>query len=78
MDEHGNTLNSRTSVIIVGDGRCNGLPRRPDKLEELRRKVHRLAWITPEPQRYWNQASCAMPSIRRSATRLLLPEMPRN
>ena len=61
LDEHGNTLNSRTSVIIVGDGRCNGLPPQADKLEELRRKVHRLAWITPEPQRYWNQASCAMP-----------------
>lgn len=61
LDEHGNTLNSRTSVIIVGDGRCNGLPPQVDKLEEVRRKVHRLAWITPEPQRYWNQASCAMP-----------------
>ncbi|MDI9916377.1 VWA domain-containing protein, partial [Rhodococcus sp. IEGM 1379] len=61
LDEHGNSLNSRTSVIIVGDGRCNGLPPQVDKLAELRRKVHRLAWITPESQRYWNQASCAMP-----------------
>ena len=31
-----------------------------DKLEELARKVHRLAWVTPEQERYWTQASCAM------------------
>ena len=23
--------------------------------------MHRLAWITPEPDRYWHQATCAMP-----------------
>lgn len=54
-------LDSRTAVLIVGDGRSGGLPAGVDRLHALRRRVHRLAWVTPEPQRYWNQATCAMP-----------------
>lgn len=54
-------LDSRTAVLIVGDGRSPGLPPRTDSLRALRRRVHRLAWITPEPTRYWRQATCAMP-----------------
>ncbi|WFR70951.1 VWA domain-containing protein [Prescottella defluvii] len=53
-------VDSRTAVLIVGDGRCNGLPPKADQLAVLRRRVHRLAWVTPEPRRYWNQATCAM------------------
>lgn len=54
-------LDSRTAVLIVGDGRSGGLPPGVDRLRALRRRVHRLAWVTPEPQRYWRQATCAMP-----------------
>jgi uncharacterized protein len=53
-------LDSRTAVLIVGDGRSGGLPAGVDRLQALRRRVHRLAWVTPEPQRYWRQATCAM------------------
>lgn len=59
--DHLGSVDRRTSVLVVGDGRCNGLPSRTDRLRELRRRVHRLAWITPEPERYWAQATCAMP-----------------
>ncbi|RZT88631.1 hypothetical protein EV383_5575 [Pseudonocardia sediminis] len=51
----------RTAVLFVGDGRCNGLPSGDDELRRLRRRAHRVGWITPEPRRYWDQASCAMP-----------------
>lgn len=54
-------LDSRTAVLIVGDGRSGGLPPGVEQLRALRRRVHRLAWVTPEPQRYWRQATCAMP-----------------
>ena len=57
-------LTRRTSVLIVGDGRSGGLPDGAGDLAELRRRVHRLAWITPEPERYWAQATCAMPAYR--------------
>ncbi|EME15509.1 MadC family VWA domain-containing protein [Rhodococcus triatomae] len=57
---HGHLLDSRTSVLVVGDARGNGLPSRADRLAVLRRRVHRLAWVTPEARRYWDQATCAM------------------
>ncbi|WP_433799055.1 MadC family VWA domain-containing protein [Actinomycetospora sp. CA-084318] len=58
----GAVLDARTTLLVVGDGRCNGLPPGVEHLEALRRRVHRIGWITPEPRRYWHQASCAMPS----------------
>lgn len=54
-------LDSRTAVLVVGDGRSGGLPPGVEQLRALRRRVHRLAWVTPEPTRYWRQATCAMP-----------------
>ena len=54
-------LDSRTAVLVVGDGRSGGLPSGVERLRALRRRVHRLAWVTPEPTRYWRQATCAMP-----------------
>ncbi|MCQ4119753.1 MadC family VWA domain-containing protein [Rhodococcus tibetensis] len=72
LTEFGTDVNSRTSVVVVGDGRCNGLPPGVDEFAELRRKVHRLAWITPEPERYWNQASCAMPQYAEICDRVVV------
>jgi uncharacterized protein with von Willebrand factor type A (vWA) domain len=60
LDSHGDVLNKRTAVIIVGDGRCNGRPPGLDALEKVRSKVHRIAWVTPEARRYWAQAACSM------------------
>ena len=61
LTAHAGSLDSRTAVLIVGDGRSGGLPPKVDQLRALRRRVHRLAWVTPEPHRYWRQATCAMP-----------------
>ncbi|WP_068268951.1 MadC family VWA domain-containing protein [Aldersonia kunmingensis] len=58
---HADAFDSRTAVLIVGDGRSGGLPPNTERLRALRRRVHRLAWVTPEPDRYWRQATCAMP-----------------
>lgn len=58
---HAGALDPRTAVLMVGDGRSGGLAPKTDQLRALRRRVHRLAWVTPEPQRYWRQATCAMP-----------------
>ncbi|NIL81153.1 MadC family VWA domain-containing protein [Rhodococcoides kroppenstedtii] len=60
LAHHGSAVTSRTSVVIVGDGRCNGLPSGVRDLETIARRTHRLAWITPEAERYWSQATCSM------------------
>lgn len=72
LTDHGDLLDARTSVLVVGDGRCNGLPARADRLADLRRRVHRLAWITPEPERYWRQATCAMPDYAQVCDRVVV------
>lgn len=65
-------LDSRTAVLIVGDGRSGGLPAGVDRLRVLRRRVHRLAWVTPEPHRYWRQATCAMPDYAQVCDRVVV------
>ncbi|WHU48133.1 VWA domain-containing protein [Gordonia sp. L191] len=60
IGRHGDLLGPRTSVIVAGDARSNGFDPRVDLLAELSRRAHRLAWITPEPRRYWNQTGCAL------------------
>lgn len=65
LTTHGGLLDRRTSVLFVGDARSNGFASKPELLEELRRRTHRLAWITPEPSRYWNQAGCGMTEYSR-------------
>jgi uncharacterized protein len=69
---HAGALDSRTAVLIVGDGRSGGLPPKVDQLRALRRRVHRLAWITPEPDRYWRQATCAMPQYAQVCDRVIV------
>ncbi|MGB3482539.1 MAG: VWA domain-containing protein [Mycobacterium sp.] len=61
LTAHAGALDARTAVLIVGDGRSGGLAPKSEQLRALRRRVHRLAWVTPEPRRYWRQATCAMP-----------------
>jgi uncharacterized protein with von Willebrand factor type A (vWA) domain len=65
-------LDRRTAVLIVGDGRSGGLPAGVEQLRALRRRVHRLAWVTPEPRRYWNQATCAMPQYAQVCDRVVV------
>lgn len=60
LGEFGDLISSRTSVLVVGDARSNGFEPRVDLVAEIARRAHRLAWVTPEPARYWTQAGCAM------------------
>lgn len=69
---HADALDSRTAVLIVGDGRSGGLAPGVDRLRAVRRRVHRLAWVTPEPQRYWRQATCAMPDYAQVCDRVVV------
>jgi uncharacterized protein with von Willebrand factor type A (vWA) domain len=72
LGPHADALDSRTAVLIVGDGRSGGLAPGVDRLRAVRRRVHRLAWVTPEPQRYWHQATCAMPDYAQVCDRVVV------
>ncbi|MEP9390873.1 VWA domain-containing protein [Gordonia sp. VNK1] len=60
LARYGDLIGPRTSVVVAGDARSNGFDPRVDQFAELSRRVHRIAWITPEPRRYWNQTGCAL------------------
>ena len=60
LDRYGGMIDARTSVLIVGDGRSNGLDPRADLMGRISRRAHRVAWITPEARRYWNRHTCGL------------------
>ncbi len=60
LDTYGDLITKRTSVLVVGDARSNGFEPRADLFAEVARRAHRVAWVTPEPGRYWGQTGCGM------------------
>lgn len=59
-DEYGDLITRRTSVLVVGDARSNAFDPRIDLFESMARRAHRVAWLTPEPSRYWAQTGCSL------------------
>jgi uncharacterized protein with von Willebrand factor type A (vWA) domain len=55
------TINHRTTVVILGDGRNNGKDPNVQALEEIAHHAKQTIWITPEPKWGWNLGSCDMP-----------------
>lgn len=60
LDSYGDLVTKRTSVLVVGDARSNGFSPRAELFAELSRRAHRVAWVTPEPARYWAQTGCGL------------------
>jgi uncharacterized protein with von Willebrand factor type A (vWA) domain len=54
-------IDSRTSFIMVGDGRNNYNDPRLDLFQRLARRSHRTIWITPEPPVLWGTGDSDMP-----------------
>ena len=60
-NEHLPTINHRTTVVILGDGRNNGKSPNVEALEEIAQHARQVVWITPEPRWGWSLGSCDMP-----------------
>ena len=54
------TIDSRTSLIMVGDGRNNFNNPQLDIFKLLARRAHRTIWINPEPQIQWGSGDSDM------------------
>ncbi len=68
--EHLPTINHRTTVVILGDGRNNGKPPNVEALEEISQHARQVVWITPEPRWGWNLGSCDMPLYEKVCNRV--------
>jgi len=46
-------LNRQTTLILIGDGRCNYTPPEERILAEMRARSRRLIWLNPETRQFW-------------------------
>lgn len=56
------SVNHRTTVLVLGDGRGNGHPANAWVLEEVARRARQLIWFTPEQRGYWTLGGSDMPT----------------
>ena len=54
------SLNSRTTVVILGDGRNNFNSPRVDLLKSLKRRTRRFIWLNPANKRQWGTGDSDM------------------
>ncbi len=58
---HLGAVTSRTTVLVIGDGRSNYLAPEAWVLRELRRRARRVLWICPEERWAWGSGDSEMP-----------------
>lgn len=58
--DHMSTITSKTTVIILGDGRNNYNNPRCDIAQEMQRKSRRLIWFNPEAPSQWGSGDSDM------------------
>jgi len=61
-DEYLDTLNGKTTLIIVGDGRNNYNDPRLDLFTQMSRRANRTVWLNPEPPVMWGSGDSDMPA----------------
>jgi uncharacterized protein with von Willebrand factor type A (vWA) domain len=54
------SVNGRTTVIILGDGRNNYNSPRIDLMKDLQRRARRLIWLNPELRQQWGNGDSDM------------------
>jgi uncharacterized protein with von Willebrand factor type A (vWA) domain len=54
------SVNNRTTVVILGDGRNNFNSPRLDLIKDLQRRSRRLIWFNPESPRQWGTGDSDM------------------
>ncbi|MEZ4646412.1 MAG: VWA domain-containing protein [Chloroflexota bacterium] len=63
-DKHMGTINGRTTLIILGDGRNNFNSPRIDLVKELQQRARKLVWFNPEQPREWGTGDSDMLEYR--------------
>lgn len=54
------TVDHRTTVIVLGDGRNNFLDPRIDAFQEIKKRARRIIWLNPEHSRLWGSGDSDM------------------
>lgn len=67
----GDRLDSRTTLVVLGDGRTNFQDDGADTLGRLRDKVRAVYWLCPEPASTWGTGDSAMLRYATHTTRVI-------
>lgn len=59
-DQHMDSLDRRTTVIFLGDGRSNFADPRLDIMRQIHDRSRAVIWLNPEPESYWAQGDSVM------------------
>lgn len=59
-DQHMDSLDRRTTVIFLGDGRSNFADPRLDIMRQIHDRSRAVIWLNPEPESYWGQGDSVM------------------
>ncbi|WP_309092521.1 VWA domain-containing protein [Phenylobacterium sp.] len=59
-ENHLDTLDRRTTVIFLGDGRSNYADPRLDLMRQIHDRSRAVIWLNPEPESYWGQGDSVM------------------
>jgi uncharacterized protein with von Willebrand factor type A (vWA) domain len=59
-EQHLTTVNSRTTLLILGDARNNNLHPRTDALESIAERARKVIWLNPEPRAFWGLGDSIM------------------
>lgn len=60
VEQHLSVVNSRTTVIVLGDARNNNLPPRVESLEAIAERARKLVWLNPESRVTWKLGDSIM------------------
>jgi uncharacterized protein with von Willebrand factor type A (vWA) domain len=69
-DRHGEHIDRRTTLIVLGDGRSNGSDPRLDLFGALAARAKRVLWLCPEPAGRWGSGDSEILRYRPFCTRL--------
>ena len=70
-DQWGPEIKTRTSVIILGDGRNNYRPSRARFLKSIGQRASHLYWLNPEPARAWDTGDSIISEYRKYCDKMV-------
>jgi uncharacterized protein len=70
LELHGDEIDGRTTVLILGDGRSNHANPRLDLLAQLAERAKRVVWLNPEPPLRWGSGDSCMLQYRPFCTQV--------
>jgi len=68
LEQIGDDLNPRATVIVLGDARTNGRDPRADVFAAIAARAGRTFWLNPEPRLYWNYGDSVIAAYERHCT----------